>query len=403
MSPLELLRRALPQAETPASSPRRSAVLARASAQGVTAGLITLVPVLLLGSVLWLTTADLPLSWSEAMLAVTSFWLLGHGIPIAAAGGVIGIVPLAMLILVLWVGVWLAGRATWAAGAHGWRPALEVAGAWAGGYAALLAIAGALTRLGPISPDLLRWIAATLILPPLMASIGMVRSLDHDEVDEFLDRFPLPAAARRGWRPAVHTSAVIVAAGTIGALVAVVMSFGDIWALQQELRPGLAGGVTLGLLQLLALPNIGLWVASFVAGPGFSIVDGASVTWDGSTTALVPMLPIFAAHPHAADFPTATPLVALLFVALGGWLGWQCLAATARLASLRAKSLTVLSAAASTGCIIGLLDWVGGGALGVDRLAHVGAPSLFLGLAVTGWLLLGAALVLVWDWRTLDA
>lgn len=32
-----------------------------------------------------------------------------------------------------------------------------------------------------------------------------------------------------------------------------------------------------------------------------------------------------------------------------------------------------------------------------------GRTLVFLGLAVTGWLLLGAGLVLLWDWRTLDA
>ncbi len=401
MSPLDLLRRALP--ETAPSTQGRGASLARAAVQGAVAGLITLLPILIIGSGLWLTTADLPLSWAEAMLAATAFWLLGHGIPIVLSGGVIGIVPLAMFFLVLWIGVWLAGRATWSAAAHGWRAAIPTASAWAGGYAALLVVTGALTLLGPIQPDRLRWIAATLLLPPVMAAIGMVRSLDHDEVDEFLDRLWVPAAVRRGWRPAVHTSVVVVASGALAAVVAVVLSFGDIWALQQDLRPGVAGGAILLLLQLLAIPNIGLWIASFVAGPGFSVIDGASVTWDGSTTALVPMIPVFAAHPHATEFPTLTPLVAVSLVILGGWLGWQCLAATARLASLRAKGVTIVSASISTGFIVGLLNWVGGGSLGVDRLAHVGAPSVFLGLAVTGWLLLGAGLVLLWDWRTLDA
>src|SRR5690606_11002652 len=156
-------------------------------------------------------------------------------------------------------------------------------------------------------------------------------------------------------------------------------------------------------LQLLALPNIGLWIACFVAGPGLSVVEGSAVTWDGSSTALVPMIPVFAAHPDATLFPAATPAVAVLFVLMGGWLGWQSLAATARLASLRAKSLTVLSAALSTGALVALLNWLGGGALGMDRLSSVGAPSLLLGASVSGWLLLGGALVLLWDWRTLDA
>jgi hypothetical protein len=277
-----------------------------------------------------------------------------------------------------------------------------VAIAWAGGYAGLLALVGLLTLTGPTQPDLLRGAAATLVLPLVMAVIGMVRSLDHDDVDEFLERLRVPAALRRGWRPALHATAVLVAAGTLAALVAVAWSSGDVLALHRELRPGLAGGVTLALLQVLALPNIGLWVVSFVAGPGFSVIEGSAVTWEGSSTALVPMIPVLAAHPEPVVFPGLTPVIALGLVALGAWLGWQSLAATARLASLRAKSLTVASASTATGALVAVLDWVGGGALGMDRLADVGAPAGTLGLTVTGWLLLGAAMVLLWDWRSLD-
>ena len=407
MSPLELLRRVLPESEALASdstgTPRGSAAsFARAAAHGAAAALITLVPMVVLGTVLWLTTADSTLTWPKTMQAATSFWLLGHGIPILIGPGILGIVPLALFLIVLWVGVWSAGRTTWAAAEHGWRPALRVAGGWGLGCSLLLLVVGGIAMVGPMNPALIRWIAVGLVLPALMAVVGMVRSLDHDEVDEFLERCFVPAALRRAWRPALHATAVIVVGGTLVAAAAVALSFGEIMTLQSDLHPGIGGGVTLGLLQLLALPNIGLWIGSFVAGPGFSVVKGASVTWSGSETALVPMVPVFAAHPQPAEFPGFMPFLAGLFVVLGAWLGWQCLAATARLASLRAKALTVLGGAAFTGLLVGLLDWVGGGALGSERLADIGAPAGLLGLVVAGWLLLGALAVLAWDWRSLD-
>ncbi|MCA1781458.1 MAG: DUF6350 family protein [Dermatophilaceae bacterium] len=402
MSPLDLLRRALPSTESTRAHRTEVLSVARAGVRGAVAALATLVPVLILASLLWVTTADARLSWLDSILAGMSFWLLGHGIPMVMTTGVIGTVPLGALFGVLLVGVWSAGRATWAAAEHGYRPAVRVAIAWAGGYATLLAVVGLLTLNATIAPHVLRWVAVTLALPVLMAVIGMVRSLDHDDVDEFLERFHVPAALRRGWRPALHTTAVLLGAGTLAALVAVVWSFGDVWALQRELRPGLAGGVALALLQVLALPNVGLWVVSFVAGPGFSVVDGASMTWDGSSTALVPMIPILAAHPDPAVFPALTPVLSFGLVALGAWLGWQSLAATARLASVRAKALTVVSATVTTGTLLALLDGVGGGSLGMDRLLDIGAPAGLLGLVVGGWLLLGAALVLLWDWHSLD-
>ena len=405
MSPLDLLRRALPSVEAvrPARTEQADVEsLAVASARGAAAGLVTLGPVLLLASLLWVTTADTHLSWVDSVVAGMSLWLLGHGVPMVLTSGVIGVVPLGALLGVLLVGVWSAGRATWSAAGQGYRPALRVAAAWAGGYAGLLALVGLVATTGPTQPHLLRWLAATVVLPLVMAAVGMVRSLDHDDVDELLERVHVPAALRRGWRPALHTTAVLLAAGTLAVLVAVAWSFGDILALQRELRPGLAGGLVLALLQGLALPNMGLWVVSFVAGPGFSIVDGAAVTWEGSSTALVPMIPVLAAHPDPMTLPTFTPVVALTLVSLGAWLGWQSLAATARLASLRAKALTMVSAAGSTGALVAVLDQVGGGALGMDRLVDIGAPAGLLGLVVAGWLLLGAGLVLLWDWRSLD-
>ena len=402
MSPLDLLRRALPTTESSSAAPSAVPTVVAAGLRGAVAGLLPLLPVLLLASLLWITTADARLSWLDSVLAGMSFWLLGHGVPMVMTTGVVGIVPLGALFVVLLVGVWSAGRTTWAAAEHGYRPALRVALAWAGGYATLLALVGLAATTGSTQPHLLRWVAATPALPVLMAVIGMVRSLDHDDVDEFLERLHVPAAVRRGWRPALHTTTVLLGAGTIAVLVAVAWSVSDVVALQGELRPGLVGGVVLALLQVLALPNLGLWTVSFAAGPGFSVVDGAAVTWDGSSTALMPMVPVLAAHPDPAVFPALTPALALGLVALGAWLGWQSLAATARLASLRAKALTIVAATLSTGALVATLDWVGGGSLGMDRLVDVGAPAGLLGLAVSGWLLLGAGLVLLWDWRSLD-
>lgn len=417
MSPLDLLRRATSRTAGVAGDHRdgvsgRSSSgsgtlgatdLARATAQGALAALLTLVPVGLLASLLWLTTADINLTWAEAAAAGASFWLLAHGIPVLLPTGVIGVVPLAAFLGVLLIGVWAAGRATWAAAEHGWRPALRVASFWMIGYALVILGAGVAATQGPMDPQLGRWALATALAPTLMGLVGMVRSLDHDDVDEFLERCFVPSALRRGWRPALHATVVIVVGGTLAAVTAVALSLGDVLALHESLRPGVTGGIILALLQILALPNVGLWIASFVAGPGFSVVEGSAVTWDGSSTALVPMIPMLAAHPDAALFPAATPAVVILFVLLGGWLGWQSLAATARLASLRAKTFTVLSAVVSTGALVALLNWVGGGALGMDRLGSVGAPSLLLGATVSGWLLLGSGLVLLWEWRTLDA
>ena len=68
------------------------------------------------------------------------------------------------------------------------------------------------------------------------------------------------------------------------------------------------------------LPNLALWAVSFVAGTGFSAVEGASATWTGSRTSLLPMVPAFGALPQPGAFPGWLPLVALRAALAGQWL-----------------------------------------------------------------------------------
>ena len=148
------------------------------------------------------------------------------------------------------------------------------------------------------------------------------------------------------------------------------------------------------------LPNLALWAVSFVAGTGFSAVEGASATWTGSRTSLMPMVPAFGALPQPGAFPGWLPLVALLPVAVGAFVGWRALRAVARLSTERTKLTVVGAAVVLAAGAIGLLDVLGGGSLGTQRLSDIGAPAGAMTLALLVELGLGAALVLVWDrWK----
>ena len=81
----------------------------------------------------------------------------------------------------------------------------------------------------------------------------------------------------------------------------------------------------LTLAQVLCLPNAGLWAVSFVAGTGFSVVEGASTTWTGSRSGLLPLVPALGALPDPGAFPGALPALALLPVAVGALIGWRSL------------------------------------------------------------------------------
>ena len=79
------------------------------------------------------------------------------------------------------------------------------------------------------------------------------------------------------------------------------------------------------------------------------------------------------------------PLVVLLPVAVGAFIGWRSLRAVARLSTERTK-LTVAGTAVVVGAgALGLLDALGGGSLGVARLSDIGAPAGMLVLAWDRW------------------
>ena len=170
--------------------------------------------------------------------------------------------------------------------------------------------------------------------------------------------------------------------------------------LQGELRPGVFGGVVLAAGQLAALPNLGLWAVSFLSGPGFSVVQGAQVTWSGAESGLMPLVPVLGALPPPGPFPGWVAASAAVPVIVGVWIGWRARRSVARLATLRSKA--AVSAAAVTLAALGLagLDALGGGSLGMVKLAHMGAPPHLMAGYLLGEFALGAALVLAWDaWR----
>jgi hypothetical protein len=180
----------------------------------------------------------------------------------------------------------------------------------------------------------------------------------------------------------------------------VVLRYDRVSHLQSTLAPGLLGGLVLLLGQLLVLPNLGLWAVSFVSGTGFSAVQGASATWTGSRTSLLPMVPVLGALPDPGAFPGYLPIVALLPVSVGVLVGWRSLRSVARLSTWRTKAAVTSAAVVVAACALGLLDVVAGSSLGSARLSHIGAPAGWMTLALLVELGGGAALVLAWDrWK----
>ena len=210
----------------------------------------------------------------------------------------------------------------------------------------------------------------------------------------------LPVWVRRALRPALWGTAVLLAIGAVLVVSMVALSWDRVVAVQTAIGGGAMAALTTWLVQGASLPNLALWALSFLAGPGVSVVDGASLTWSGSSSGLLPLVPVFAALPQPGAFPWFMVLVVIVPILCGGFIGRRALAGVARLSALRTKLLVAGSAAVGTAMLIGALDLVGGATLGAYRLSDVGAPAGWLTLALAGELLVGALLHAVWDaWR----
>jgi hypothetical protein len=51
------------------------------------------------------------------------------------------------------------------------------------------------------------------------------------------------------------------------------------------------------------LPNLAVWALAWLAGPGFQIADGSTITLAGAHPGLMPMIPVLGALPSDGHGP----------------------------------------------------------------------------------------------------
>lgn len=383
----------------------------RGAVVGVLTGLVSLLLVVVPVLVAWGTApARDPgdVVW-DAVSVAASLWLVVSGAHVTAGAASIAFTPLlgaALLVVVARFGVREAmvrvrTDGEYRLGLLPHRLAEAVAGWWAG-YAGVGLVAAWLAAVGPFDPE---WatLAVPLVVVPLLGVLAALRPVVRADPEVLGPRLSalLPDVVRRAVGPGLVGAASLVLLGCLVVAWSLVLHWDRVAAVQDALDAGGPGSVVLLLAQVGALPNLGLWAASFLAGPGFQVVSGATVTWSGASSGLLPMVPVLGALPQPQAFPWFVPVLAVLpLVAVGVLTGRRAVRTVARLSRLRTKVAVSTLACAVAALAVGLLDALGGGSLGQFRLASLGAPALVLSLAVFGWLLLGALLAVLHDaWR----
>lgn len=326
------------------------------------------------------------ISWPRAAAVGAGLWLLAHGGPLQTGAGAVTIVPLGLSAL--------SAFAAYASARRTARPVRSAWGAGVGGYAALAVVAtlavGGAGPLGAGAGGILRLALGTAAVAGVGLGLGC------------LPRGTVARAARLGvrglppWARGGLRAGLLAIAGHVALAAAVVAT----WALAGRAATGdvlaalgvdVFGGVLLGIGQLALVPNLVLWAAGWLSGPGFAVGAGTSFAPAEVQGGPLPALPLLGALPNEGGglLAWAPLVVALLGVLVGLGLRrevddvqpWHVPAAVG-----------VAGLVAAVGATLGSV--LAGGAAGPGRLAAVGGDPWLVGAATGGLVLLGAAVVI---------
>ncbi|WP_435810176.1 cell division protein PerM [Streptomyces seoulensis] len=373
--------------------------------------------------VLWVSSPYPDSGPGGALHVAAALWLLAHGVELvrtetlSGAPQPVGLTPLLLLALPVWLVYRAARDATDASDEPDGPPPVAARTAWTGVVLGYLGVGGAAALYASGGEPRPEWLWVTVCLPLLVggaAGVGVWTGSGrpHPPVSSRLPHWVRVDALGTAARAAGAATAVLTGGGAL-LLGASLVWHGDTARLAfTQLTEGWTGRLTVLLLAVTLVPNAALWSASYTLGPGFALGAGHMVHPLASDPApLLPPFPLLAAVPDAG---AGTPLnwaVALVPVAAGVTAGWFVAGAAVRrgrpwLHWSAGRSVAVLALAALF-CALALLllAELAGGPLGASTLSRFGPLGWQTGPAAAAWLLvLGTPVVLAtraWRLHTL--
>jgi hypothetical protein len=339
-------------------------------------------------TVLWGAQYGFAPNWTGFWRLAADAWLLGHGTDVRVtldaatvkASGLAGAgTPFTLTIAVLGFAlltVLLARRAGKRIAETNHRLMGEIVAVI---VVALLSFGIAFSA---VSTDARPSIVQGTLLPTLVFVIGLV--LAH------ADEFPSWTRWAPDTRAIVGTAlrggaAAAAAILTIAALVLVVLllvNYAQIITLYENLHAGALGGFALTIAEILFLPNLVIWAAAWLIGPGFAIGSGSAVSPLGTTLGPIPSIPVLGAVPQG---DLAFAFVGLVAPILVGFLVGALLSGPlAERIHSTGRLVWMLGAGLGTGvvggAILALLAWASAGAIGPGRLQQAGPDPILVGL-----------------------
>ncbi len=368
----------------PPSPPRPVSLSGLVAAVTVAAqGLLAVTVLVLVG---WATAADSGASASEALAAALQVWLVAHHTELVIPGGTFQLVPLGLVALPAFLLFTAAARATRASQVAARRGVVALTTALATSYAALAVLAALLGRTDAVRPQPVSAFLGAGALAIVAGGAGAI----HGTGRRAVLWLRLPRPVRLVLRGGVAAAAALVCGGALLTGASLALHRDTVGELVRGLGTGAPGGLLVLLLCLAYVPTAAVWGCAYLAGPGFSVGTGTSVSMTGVALGAVPGLPLLGALPSGGD-PSGLTFAAVLVPAAAGVVAGLVLEPAAHpaarstapgLGSWRRVLLAAAGSGGVAGSLLGVLAALATGPVGPGRFAVVGPSPWWVGLVV---------------------
>jgi hypothetical protein len=346
-------------------------------------------------TILWGVQYGFGPDWWGFWRAAVDIWLLGHGVDVtitldaavaAATGFPAAAAPFPITVAALGFGlltVLLGMRAGRRIAQTTFRLTGELVAL--GVFAALALGVTASAQYEAAQPNFVQGI----VLPTLVFAVGLgigsfrspraggdpLRKVLTTWLDEL--RPSIYTGLTSALRGGLSAAGVVIATASVLLAIVVVTSYAQMIALYEGLQAGALGGFALTLAQIAFIPNLVLWVVSWLVGPGFAIGTGSSVSPLATNLGPIPAVPVLGALPTGES---AFAFVGILVPVLAGFLAGALLHRQASAPGIPRILAIGVGMGLAAGSSLGLLTWAASGSAGPGRLVTVGPDPLQVAL-----------------------
>jgi hypothetical protein len=352
-------------------------------------GVATLLVVVLIA---WAADSRTGASAGQAIRAALQVWLVAHRVPLRLPTGTIAIAPLLVTASLCFLVARASAVLARGQGVDDANGVARVAVAVGLPYAGLTVFAAAAANSSAVHPSPMAALGYGLLFGTISAGWGAARGAGL--VGASLAR--LPHRLRVAVTAGAAAFVVALVAATLMVVIALVAHLGTATRTADVLGGGTVAAVALIGLTVALLPNAAACAIGYLAGPGFAVGAGTSVSLTGAHRGLLPQFPLMAAVPQGPA-PAIVEMAGLLILVGAGVAAALVVARDGR--RLLPSMGLALGAGAVAGALAAAFAFLAGGPAGPGRMTVVGASPWEVGLAVAGEVAVvacGAAGALTW-------